>query len=188
MRAVSHGVVVEDAELEAAAAKIGNETGLSFGAERGKHRFPAEARFFFGANDFQLNTGRFFDAADEGVAILGFAGRAGGDCTIFGDAVLFHDFVQTAEDLDTFLEDFLAEAMTDEDTFAETERAAFGDQRLDIERGVSAGYRQADGIGAGVDGGDMNGLRHWARYRQRWARAEEGEYLEARMPRCSPIR
>ena len=128
------------------------------------------------------------DATDERVAILGFTGSAGGDGTIFGDAELFHDFVETAEDLDTFLEDFLAEAMTDENTFAETERAAFGDQRLDIESGVGAGYGQADGIGAGVDGGDMNGLRHWLGYRQRWARAEEGEYLEARMPRCSPMR
>ena len=58
LRAVRDSVIAKDAELEAAAAQVGNETGLSFRAERGKHGFPAETRFFFGADDFQLDTGR----------------------------------------------------------------------------------------------------------------------------------
>src|SRR6267143_458484 len=70
----------------------------------------------------------------------------------------------------------------------EAEGKAFVDERFDIESGIGASDGQADGVGAGVDGGDVYRLGHELCYRQRWARAEEGVYLEARMPSCSPMR
>jgi len=126
--------------------------------------------------------------ADEGAAVAGFAGGAGGDGAVFGDAVLFHDFVKMAEGFDAFLENFFAEAMAEEDAFAEAEGKAFVDERLDVESGEGADDGQADGVGAGVDGGDVDRLGHGSGYRQRCANAEEGVYLEARMPSCSPMR
>ena len=47
---------------------------------------------------------------------------------------------------------------------------------------------EAHGVGARVDGGDMNRLGHFGIYRQRCASAAEGVYLVARIPNCSPMR
>src|ERR1700719_3461725 len=181
-------MVAKDVDFEAAAAEIDDAVRRRFGAESGDGGFPAEAGFFFGGDDFEAEAGGLLDAADESAAVAGFAGGAGGDSAIFCDAVLLHDFVQMAKGFDGFLENFFAEAVADEDAFAETEGEAFVDEGLDIESGKGAGDGQADGIGAGVNGGDVDRLGHELCYRQRWARAEEGVYLEARIPSCSPMR
>jgi hypothetical protein len=96
--------------------------------------------------------------------------------------------VKMTKGFDTFLEDFFAKAMADENAFAEAERKTFVDERFDIESRKGADDGQADGVGAGVDGGDVDRLGHDFSYRQRCARAEEGVYFEARMPSCSPMR
>ncbi len=181
-------MVSQDAEFQAAATQIGNAAGGGFRAQSGKHRFPAEAGFFPGADDFQSNAGGLLDAADERAAVLSFARGAGGYGAVFGDAKFLHDFVKMAEGFHTLFENFLGEAMANKNTFAQAQRIAFGDERFNIEAGIGASDGQADCIGAGVDGGDMNGIWHGRGYRQRWASAEEGVYLVARMPRCSPIR
>ncbi len=86
LRGLNDGVIAKDAEFEAAAAEIDDATRLGFRTERGDDRFPAKARFFFGADNFEGNPGGFLNGADELFAILGFAGGAGGDGAIFGDA------------------------------------------------------------------------------------------------------
>jgi len=186
--ALQNGMVTKDIDFEAAAAEIDDAVRRSFGAERGDGGFPAEARFFFRGDYFEAEAGGLLYAVDECAAVAGFAGGAGGDGTIFGDAVFLHDFVDVAEGFDAPLENFLAEAVADEDAFPKTEGDAFVDKRFDIERGECPGDGQADGIGAGVDGGDVDRLGHELCYRQRCASAEEGVYLEARMPSCSPMR
>ena len=153
-------MVSQDAELQAASAQIGNAAGGSFRAQSGKHRFPAEAGFFLGADDFQSNACGLLDAADKSAAVLGLARGAGGHGPNFGDAKFLHDFVEMAEGFDTLLENLLGEPMADKNTFAEAQGIAFGDERFNIETGISAGDGQADCIGAGVDGGDVNGLGH----------------------------
>ena len=181
-------MVSQDAEFQTAATQIGNAAGGRFRAQSGKHRFPAETGFFLRADDFQSYPCGLLDAADERATVLGFARGAGGHGAILGDAKFFHDFVEMAKGFHTLFENFLDETMADKNTFAKAQRIAFSDERFNIEARISAGNRQADCIGAGVDGGDVNGLWHGRGYRQRWASAEEGVYLVARMPRCSPTR
>ena len=186
--ALKNGMIAKNINFEAAAAEINDTVGRGFGAESGNGGFPAEARFFPGGDDFEAEPGGLLDAANEGSTVACFAGGAGGDGAIFGDAVLLHEFVKMAEGFDASLENFFAEAMADENAFAETERKAFVDERFDIESGEGADDGQADGVGAGVDGGDVDRIGHEFFYRQRCANAEEGVYLEARMPSCSPMR
>jgi len=186
--ALQDGMVAKNIDFEAAPAKIDDAVGRRLRAESGGGGFPAEARFFFRCDDFQAKAGGLLDPADESATVAGFAGGAGGDGAIFGDAVFLHDFVEMAKCFDGFLENFFAEAVANENAFAEAEGKAFVDERFDIESGIGASDGQADGVGAGVDGGDVYRLGHELCYRQRWARAEEGVYLEARMPSCSPMR
>src|SRR5580692_8287921 len=158
--ALQDGVVAQNVDFQAAAAKIDDAVRRSFRAKSGDGGFPAEARFFFCGDDFEAEASRFFDSVDESAAVAGFAGSAGGDGAIFGDAVFLHDFVKVAKGFDGFLEKIFAEAMADENAFAEAQREAFVDERFDIERGKGADDGQADGVGAGVDGGDMDRLGH----------------------------
>jgi hypothetical protein len=65
-----------------------------------------------------------------------------------------------AKGLDTLFEDFFAEAVADENSFAEPEGKAFVDEGFDVESGEGADDGQADGVGAGVDGGNVNGIGH----------------------------
>ena len=54
-----------------------------------------------------------------------------------------------------------------EDAFAKAQGAAFADKGFDVERGIGASDREADCIGAGIDGGNVDRLRHRCAYRQR---------------------
>jgi len=118
---LQNGMVAKNIDFEAAPAKIDDAVGRRFRAESGGSGFPAEARFFFRGDDFQAKAGGLLDPADESAAVAGFAGGAGGDGAIFGDAVFLHDFVEMAKGFDGFLEDFFAEAVTNENAFAEAE-------------------------------------------------------------------
>jgi len=100
--ALENGMVAKDVDFEAATAEIDDAVGRRFGAESGDGGFPAEAGFFFGSDDFEAESGGLFDAADERAAVASFARSTGGDGAIFGDAVLFHNFVKVAEGFDAF--------------------------------------------------------------------------------------
>ena len=123
--ALKDGMVAKDIDFEAAAAEIDDAVRRGFRAESGDGGFPAEARFFFCGDDFEAQACGLLDAADERAAVAGFAGSAGGDGAIFGDAVFLHDFVEMAEGFDGLLENFFAETVADENALAETEREAF---------------------------------------------------------------
>ena len=101
--ALKNRVVAKDVDFETAAAEIDDTVGLRFRAESGDGGFPAEAGFFFGGDDFDAKAGGLLDAVDKGAGVAGFARSAGGDRAIFGDAVLFHNFVKVAEGFDAFL-------------------------------------------------------------------------------------
>ena len=151
-------LVAKDVEFEAAAAEIHNAIGRRFGAESGDGRFTAEAGFFFGTNDFEADTGGLLDAMDERTGVTRFAGGAGGDGTIFGDTVFVHDFLEMDECFYTFFQQVFTEAMTKENAFAEAQGIALVDKRFDVEGGIGAGDGEADCVGAGVDGGDVDRL------------------------------
>lgn len=93
LSALSDGVVVQDAEFEAAAAKIGDEARLDFRTHGGEDGFATEARFFLGADDLEGKPGGLLDEADEGVAVLGLTGGAGGHGPILGHGVFVHETV-----------------------------------------------------------------------------------------------
>src|SRR5258708_23743353 len=112
-------MVAKNIDFEAAAAQIDDAIGRRFGTQSGDGGFPAKTRLFFRGDDFEAEAGGLLDAANECAAVAGFAGSAGGNGTIFGDAVFLHEFMKMAEGFDAFLEDFFAEAVADEDTFAE---------------------------------------------------------------------
>ena len=153
-------MVAKDAEFQAPAAQVDDATRLRFRAHGGDDRFAAETRFFLGAYDFQRDASGLLDGTGKILAILGFAGGAGGDGAIFGDAVFLHKFTEPAEGFDAFFEDVFAEAMAYEDAFAEAQRAALVDEGFDIESGIGASDREADCIGAGIDSGYVDRFRH----------------------------
>jgi len=125
--ALQDGMIAKNIDFEAAAAEIDDAVRRSFRAESGDRGFPAEAGFFFCGDDFEANAGGLLDAVEERATVAGFAGGAGGDGAILGDTVFFHEFMEMTKGFDGFLEDFFAEAVTDENAFAETEREAFVD-------------------------------------------------------------
>ena len=188
LRALLDGVIADDADLQAAAAEIGDATRRRFGPERGHDCYSAETRLFRRIDHFQSDAALLFDLAHERVAIASFARGAGRHSAITRHAKFIHDFVKVAERFYAFFEKIFAEAVAQKNAFAETKRVSFVDQRLDIERGIGPRDGEAHGIGARVDGGDMNRLGHFGIYRQRCASAAEGVYFVARIPSCSPMR
>jgi hypothetical protein len=106
-------------------------------------------------------------SANKCSAVLRFAGGAGGHRAITRHAEFIHHFAEMAEGLRGFLENLFAEAVAQENAFAQTQRIAFLVHRFDIERGISPRHGQAEGVGAGVDSGNVNRVRHFGIYRQR---------------------
>jgi len=188
LRALLDGMVADDADLQAPAAEIGDATRRRFRPERGHDRYSAKPRLFRGIDHFQSDAALLLDLAHESVAVAGFAGRARRHGAIARHTKFIHDFVKVAERFYSLFEKIFAEAVAQKHAFAETKRISFVDQGFDVERGVGARDGEAHGIGARVDGGDMNRLGHFGNYRQRCASAAEGVYFVARMPNCSPIR
>src|SRR5208282_491732 len=92
LRTLGNRMVLQDAEFEAAAAEIGDATWLRLRPHRGEDSFAAEARFFPCTDNFEGETGGFLHAMHERIAVLRFAGGAGGHGAVFGDAELVHDF------------------------------------------------------------------------------------------------
>jgi hypothetical protein len=88
----------------------------------------------------------------------------------------------------SFFENFFTKAMPQENALAETQGIPFVMHRLDIERGIRPRDGQAESIGAGVDGGNVNRLGHFRIYRQRCVSAADGVYFVVRIPSCSAIR
>lgn len=160
LRASKNGVVTENTEFEAASAEVNDAARLGFRAHGGDNRFTAKARFFLCADNFESNAGSAFDTTEKAFAVLRFAGGAGGDRAILGDAVFLHEFVEVAKRLHSFFQNVFAKTMANEDTLTKTKRIPFVDQNLDIKSGISTGNGQADRVGAGIDGGDMNRLGH----------------------------
>ena len=160
LHALDDAVVAKDAEFQAAAAKIHDAARLRAGSHGRQGGDAAEARFFLGADHFQANAGGLLDAMNEGVAVLRFTGGAGGDGAILGHAKFIHDFAKVAEGLDALIQQFFTEAVAHEDAFAQPQRIALRGQGLDVQGGIGAGDGEADCIGAGVDGGDVDRLRH----------------------------
>src|SRR5947207_3894897 len=62
--------------------------------------------------------------------------------------------------LDALLNDFFTEAVAQENTFAEPQRIPLVVQRFDVQGGIGAGHGETHGVGAGVNRGDVNQLRH----------------------------
>ena len=160
LRGLGQRVIAKDTEFQAAATQIDDATRLSFRPQSGKDGFAAEARFLPRADHFELQAGGLLYAANQNFAILRFTGGAGGHGAILRDGIFIHDFPKLAKDFDALLEDFFAETVTDKHAFPKAQRAALRHQRFDIESGIGARNGQAHCIGAGVDGGDVDGLRH----------------------------
>src|SRR3974390_1911685 len=160
-------MVAKDGQLETAPAEIDDAAGLDFRADGGESGLAAKARLLFCPDDFERDARRLFDATRLGVAVLSFARGAGGDGTVFGDAEFVHDFAKMTECFDGFLQKVFGKAMAYEHTFPQAEGIALADERFDIESGIGAGNGQAYGIGAGIDGGNVDRLRHRCAYRQR---------------------
>src|SRR5208337_1776988 len=153
-------VVAKDAEFQAAAAEVHDAAWLRSRAHGRQGGNTAEAGFFLGADYLQANAGGLLDAMNEDVPVLRFTGGAGGDGAILGHAKLVHNFAKVAEGLDAPTQKFFAEAVAHEDAFAQPQRIALRGQRLDVQSRISAGHGEADRIGAGVNGGDVDRLRH----------------------------
>jgi hypothetical protein len=100
------------------------------------------------------------DATKKGFAILGFAGGAGSNGAVFGNAVFLHKFMKVAEGFDALFEDVFTKAVADEDAFAKAQGAAFADKGFDVESGIGASDGEADCIGAGIDGGYVDRFGH----------------------------
>src|SRR5262249_54001968 len=115
-----------------------------FGAERGKDRFPSEARFFLRADHFQTDFCFLPDEANKCVPIFCFARCAGSDGAVARHAKFFHHFLKVSEGFDSLLENLFAEAMTNENAFAKTQRIALVVKRFEVNGGMGADYRKAD--------------------------------------------
>jgi hypothetical protein len=57
--------------------------------------------------------------------------------------------------------------MADKNAFTKAKRVALADKRFDVQCRIGARNGQAYGIGAGIDGGNVDRLRHRCAYRQR---------------------
>ena len=60
------------------------------------------------------------------------------------------------ERFDSLLENFFAKAVANEHTFAEPKGIALVVQGLEVNGGVGANDRKTDGVGTGVNRGDVN--------------------------------
>src|SRR5580692_8760699 len=122
------------------------------------------------------------------MAVAGLARRAGSHRAVARHSKLIHDCVEVTEGLDALFEELFGEAVPQKNAFSQPQRISLAYERLYIECGICPRDRQAHRIGARVDGGNVNGLRHFGVYRQRCASAAEGVYFVARIPNCSPMR
>src|SRR5690348_3814325 len=188
LRALLHGVISKNADFQAAAAQVHNAARGRFRPQRSQNGHSAQPRLFGRTDYLESDPCLLLYLPHERVAVPSLAGRTGGHRAVARHSELFHNLAEVAERFDALLEKLFAEAMAQKNAFAQPQRIALIDQRLYIERGIGPGHRQAQGIGARVDGGNVNGLGHFRIYRQRCASAAEGVYFVARIPNCSPIR
>jgi hypothetical protein len=151
-------VIAQDADFEAAAAEVRDATKRRFGTEGGENRFPAKSRFFGRADDFKPKFGFLADAPNESVAILRFTRGAGGNGAVTSDSELLHHFLKMRKGLDASFEDFFAEAVADEDTFAKAQRISFIVKWFEVDGGMRAHDGKAYGVGTGINRGDVNRL------------------------------
>jgi hypothetical protein len=149
-------MIVKNADFKAAATEVRHATKRSFGAERGKDRFPAKTRFLRRTDDFKRKFRFLADTANERIAILRFTGGAGGYSAVTRDRKLFHHFLKMDESFDALLKDLFAEAMAHEDTFAKAERITFIMKRFEVDGGMCPDDGEANGIGTGVNRSDVN--------------------------------
>src|SRR5580704_12223111 len=101
LRVLLDGVVVQDVDLEAAAAEVDDAARRRFWAHDSDGCFAAESRLFGAPDHFERDSGFAFDFAHERLAIARFARGAGRDSAVACDAVFVHDFFEVAERLDT---------------------------------------------------------------------------------------
>src|ERR1700730_1044720 len=150
--------VTQNAQFQAAAAEVDDAARRRFRTQSGEDRFPAEAGLFRGIDYLERNSGLLFNSANEGVAIARFPGGAGGHGTVLCYAELIHGFFEITESLDGLFEEFFAEAVANENTFAEAQGVALIVEWFNVEGRVGASNRQAHGVRAGVDGSDVDRL------------------------------
>ena len=155
-----HGVIAEDADFEAAAAQVHDAAGHSLGPERREHGFPAQAGFFRRADDLQHDSRFSFYRAHEGVAVFGFASGAGSHSAIARHTEVVHHFAKIPECFNGFFEDVFTETRPQKDVFSEAKRVAFRLQGFNVQCGICTRHGEAHGIGAGVDGGDVDRFRY----------------------------
>ena len=136
------------------------QRGRGLRAESGNDGFATEARFFQRADDFESDIGFGFYLADESIAIAGFAGGGSGNGAIAGDAKFVHDLAKMAEGLEGFSNQLFTKPVTKKNAFAEAQGVALVMQRFNVQSGIGTGNGETDGVRTGVNGRDMNRLRH----------------------------
>ena len=112
-------MIAQNAEFQAAAAEIDNAVRGRFGAESGNGGFAAKAGFLFGADDFQADAGGFFTRWTSVLRL-----RASREALVATARYLVTPYSSMisrrwTEGLDAFFQELFAEAVADEDAFAE---------------------------------------------------------------------
>jgi len=149
-------VIAQNTNFEAAAAKVRDATKWRFGTEGGENRFPAKSRLFGRAYDFKLKPGFLANAPDESVAILRFTRSAGGNGAVPSNSEFLHHLLEMCKGLAAPFEDLFAETVADEDTFAKAQRIPLIVKWFEVDGGMRANDGKADGVGTGINRGDVN--------------------------------
>lgn len=143
--------VVEEIQLETAAAEIEDEAGLNAVRESPVDGGANEARFFLATDDFELDSGLAADTFHEATIIAGFASGGGGDGTVGRHVVAVHAVAEIAERARGAVHRVFIEQAVREGVVAQADGGAFGVEDLDLSERSSAGNYEPDGIRAGVN-------------------------------------
>ena len=160
LRTLLHRMLAQQGDLQAPAAEINDAAQRSVRTERAEHPFPAQPGLFRTADHLKPEPGLSPDSADERATILRFARGARCNRAIFRHTKFVHQRSEMPEGLPGFLESFFAEAMPQKNTFAQPQGIALRVQRFDVQSRIGAHDGESDGVRAGVNGRDVNRLRH----------------------------
>src|SRR2546429_359826 len=86
--------------------------------------------------------------------------RAGSHSAIARHTEVVHHFAKIPECFNGFFEDVFTKTRPQKDVFPEAKRVAFRLQGFNVQGRIRARYGEAHGIGAGVDGGDVDRFRY----------------------------
>ena len=130
--------------------------GVTAVAEGAQHAGANQARFFFAADDFELEAGLAANAVDQSVAVASLTRGAGGDGAVHDHVVAIHYAAEMAEGASGFRDGVWAERVAGEGIVAEADGGAFAIENFVTIGRSGAGDEQPESVRSGVDRGDVD--------------------------------